>query len=68
MRGILSPLLIAGLLGAEVLAREVPANVKSLYKSIRAKGSCSNKLKGGFFSQEGDSKGKTPVIVFTPNY
>jgi hypothetical protein len=56
MRGIL-PLLTTGYLAGAVVARDVPANVKNLYNSIRAQGSCKNILKGGFYSQEKDSKG-----------
>lgn len=57
MRYALIPAIVTGLLATDVLARDVPANIKSLYKSIRAKGTCSNILKGGFYSQEKDSKG-----------
>lgn len=58
MHGIVKPLVLSSLLAAPVLARDVPSNIRSLYNSIRAKGSCSNILKGGFYSQEKDSKGK----------
>lgn len=50
-------LLITGLLTTGGLARDVPSNIKALYNSIRAQGSCSNVLKGGFYSQENDTKG-----------
>ncbi|PNP45152.1 hypothetical protein TGAMA5MH_03203 [Trichoderma gamsii] len=49
-------LLFTALAASPALARQVPANVQSLYNSIRAQGSCKNILKGGFYSQEGDSK------------
>ena len=51
-------ILLAALAASPVLARQIPANVKSLYNSIRAQGTCKNILKGGFYSQEGDSKSK----------
>lgn len=57
MRSALLPAIVTGLLAADVMARDVPSNVKALYKSIRNKGTCSNILKGGFYSQENDSKG-----------
>lgn len=56
MRGITTALLVPSLLAADVMARSVPANIQALYKSIRAQGSCKNILKGGFYSQEKDSK------------
>ncbi|KAH0524326.1 hypothetical protein TsFJ059_006854 [Trichoderma semiorbis] len=49
-------LLLAALAASPALARQIPANVQSLYNSIRAQGTCKNILKGGFYSQEGDSK------------
>ncbi|KAL7793739.1 glycoside hydrolase family 75 protein [Trichoderma ceciliae] len=49
-------LLLTALVASPALARQIPANVKSLYNSIRAQGQCKNILKGGFYSQEGDSK------------
>lgn len=52
-------LLFTALAASPALARQVPANVQSLYNSIRAQGSCKNILKGGFYSQEGDSKSKS---------
>lgn len=51
-----SSLLLAGLLASPALGRQVPQNVRDLYNSIRAQGSCKNELKGGFYSQEKDSK------------
>lgn len=51
-------LLLAALAASPALARQIPANVQSLYNSIRAQGTCKNILKGGFYSQEGDSKSK----------
>jgi hypothetical protein len=51
-------LLLTALVASPVLARQIPANVQSLYNSIRAQGQCKNILKGGFYSQEGDSKSK----------
>ncbi|KAK5988223.1 Endo-chitosanase [Cladobotryum mycophilum] len=56
MHGILKPLALTALLAAPALARDVPSNVRSLYNSIRGQGSCKNELKGGFYSQEKDSK------------
>lgn len=53
---------ILSLLATGVVARDVPANVKSLYNSIRAKGQCSTVLKGGFYSSEGDSKGTKNIL------
>lgn len=52
-------LAILSLLATGALSREIPANVRSLYKSIRSKGQCSKVLKTGFFSSEDDSKGKS---------
>ncbi|KAJ6781651.1 hypothetical protein PWT90_01401 [Aphanocladium album] len=49
-------ILFASLLASPVLGRQVPQNVRDLYNSIRAQKSCHNELKGGFYSQEGDSK------------
>ncbi|KAL7934681.1 glycoside hydrolase family 75 protein [Trichoderma chlorosporum] len=49
-------LLLAALAASPALARQIPSNVQSLYNSIRAQGQCNNVLKGGFYSQEGDSK------------
>lgn len=50
-------LLITGLLTTNGIARDVPSNIQALYNSIRAQGSCANVLKGGFYSQENDTKG-----------
>ncbi|GJN81804.1 glycoside hydrolase family 75 [Purpureocillium lilacinum] len=44
------------LMASTTTARDVPQNVRDLYNSIRSQGSCKNQLKGGFYSQEGDSK------------
>lgn len=57
MHNILKALVIPGLLAVPAVARDVPSNVRSLYDSIRSSGSCSNVLKGGFYSQEDDTKG-----------
>lgn len=59
MHRVFNALLLSSLILApdQVLARDVPANVRALYNSIRAKGECTNKLKDGFYSQEEDSKG-----------
>ncbi|KAJ2959762.1 hypothetical protein NQ176_g11096 [Zarea fungicola] len=58
MHRVFNALLLSSLILApdQVLARDVPANVRALYNSIRAKGECTNKLKDGFYSQEDDSK------------
>ncbi|CEJ82058.1 Putative Glycoside hydrolase family 75 protein [[Torrubiella] hemipterigena] len=56
MHNILKALVIPGLLAVPVFARDVPSNVRSLYDSIRSSGSCSNVLKDGFYSQEGDTR------------
>lgn len=66
MRGITTALLVPSLLAADVMARSVPANIQALYKSIRAQGSCKNILKGGFYSQEKDSK-STFILEPTAN-
>lgn len=63
MRGITKALVLSGLLTAEVSARDVPANIKALYSSIRANGKCSNILQGGFYSQEKDSKGNIEPLT-----
>ncbi|KAG8417976.1 hypothetical protein J3458_005424 [Metarhizium acridum] len=42
-------------LAAVAAARDVPANVKSFYNSIRGQGQCRNVLAGGFHSIDGDS-------------
>ncbi|KFG78797.1 chitosanase [Metarhizium anisopliae] len=42
-------------LAAVAAARDVPANVKSFYNSIRGQGQCRNVLTGGFHSIDGDS-------------
>ncbi|OAQ69232.1 glycoside hydrolase family 75 [Pochonia chlamydosporia 170] len=47
---------LLGLLAGLVVARDVPSNVQSLFDAIKAKGSCTNQLATGFFSQEKDSK------------
>ncbi|KAJ2970506.1 hypothetical protein NQ176_g8153 [Zarea fungicola] len=49
-------LALLSLLITPVLSADVPANIRSLYNSIRAKGQCSKILKGGFYSEEGDSQ------------
>ena len=56
MKAAVTSLLLAAA-AAPVLARDVPQNIKDLYNSIRGQGQCNNMLKGGFYSQEGDSKG-----------
>lgn len=58
MRQTLATISFLGLCATGAVARDVPANVKALYDSIRSSGTCSNVLQGGFFSQEGDSQGK----------
>lgn len=57
-----SSFLLAGLLASPVLGRDVPQNLRELYNSIRAQKSCKNELKGGFYSQEGDSKSKNTTL------
>ncbi|KAK3320270.1 fungal chitosanase of glycosyl hydrolase group 75-domain-containing protein [Cercophora scortea] len=48
-----SRLLLLSCLGAlGVTARDVPANVRTLYNSIKAQGACSNKLATGFYSRD----------------
>ncbi|KAJ2969536.1 hypothetical protein NQ176_g8611 [Zarea fungicola] len=56
MRQTLATISFLGLCATGAVARDVPANVKALYDSIRSSGTCSNVLQGGFFSQEGDSQ------------
>lgn len=40
---------------SNVFALNVPENVKSFYNSVRAKGSCSNKLGSGFTLSDSES-------------
>lgn len=47
---------VAALLAEAVLTRQIPQNIRDLYDSIRAQKACNNELKGGFYSQENDSK------------
>jgi hypothetical protein len=56
MKPDLASITLAGLLIGPAVGLDVPQNVRNLYNSIRAQGSCKNQLKGGFYSQEGDSK------------
>ncbi|OAA73096.1 glycoside hydrolase family 75 protein [Akanthomyces lecanii RCEF 1005] len=51
-----SPALLAALLAEAALGRQIPQNVRNLYDSIRVQKACNNELKGGFYSQEQDSK------------
>ncbi len=45
--------LLSTLLGAaSVTARDIPSNVQSFYDSVKAKGTCSNKLATGFYSKD----------------
>lgn len=57
MHNLWNPVVLSGLLVAQAVARDVPANVQSLFDSITSQGSCSNELATGFYSREGDSKG-----------
>lgn len=53
--------LLAVLVVQTVSARDIPANVQSFYKRAKS-GRCegTDKLKGGFFDQDGDgAKGRT---------
>ncbi|KAJ2983003.1 hypothetical protein NQ176_g1009 [Zarea fungicola] len=52
MLNILKTSIALGLFANPILARDVPANIRSLYNSIRAIGQCSNALKCGFYSVE----------------
>ncbi|KAL2129771.1 hypothetical protein VTI74DRAFT_7323 [Chaetomium olivicolor] len=46
-------LLLPALLGAAgVSARDIPSNVKNFYDSLRAGGTCSNKLATGFYAKD----------------
>jgi hypothetical protein len=46
-------LLLSALVGAaSVSARDIPSNVKNFYDSLKAKGTCSNKLATGFYSKD----------------
>ncbi len=51
-----SPVLLAALLAEAALSRQIPQNVRNLYDSIRVQKACNNELRGGFYSQEQDSK------------
>lgn len=63
MKTDMKPLALAALLVAPAVGLDVPSNVRNLYNSIRAQGSCKNELKGGFYSQEKDSKSTYPGTV-----
>lgn len=53
MASLRSTLLLS--LAALATARDVPSNVRDFYNSVKGKGQCSNKLKSGFHSIEGDN-------------
>lgn len=42
-------------LAALATARDVPSNIRNFYNSVKSKGECSNKLKSGFHSIDGDN-------------
>lgn len=52
MASLRSTLLLS--LAAAATARDIPSNVRDFYNSVRGQGQCSNKLKSGFHSIEGD--------------
>ncbi|KAM3520156.1 hypothetical protein NHJ13051_007030 [Beauveria bassiana] len=53
MASLRSTLLLS--LAALATARDVPSNVRDFYNSLKSKGQCSNKLKSGFHSIDGDN-------------
>ncbi len=53
-------ILLTSSLANLALGRQVPQNIRDLYDSIRAQKACGNELKGGFYSQENDSKSRFP--------
>jgi hypothetical protein len=56
--------LLSALVGAaSVSARDVPSNVRSFYDSLKAKGTCSNKLATGFYSQSDGPNSKPGVVT-----
>lgn len=51
--------LLSALVGAAtVSARDIPSNVKNFYDSLKAKGTCSNKLATGFYSKDNGPNSK----------
>lgn len=62
MKNTITLFATAALLAASAQGRSVPEHVRALYNSIRQQGSCDNELKGGFYSQEQDSKGRTKYL------
>ncbi len=63
MKNVIVPFAAAALLTTAAQAGSVPDNVRSLYNSIRQQGSCNNELKGGFYSQEQDSKSRSEPLL-----
>ena len=59
MHSLLTPSLIS-LLAIAAEARDVPSNIQSFYNSIKAKGTCSNKLATGFYSTYDGANSKHP--------
>jgi hypothetical protein len=55
--------LVSGLLVGSSYAASVPANVKTFYNNIKAKGSCSHVLKSGFTAVDGGAKSENPPSV-----
>ncbi|KAK0745725.1 glycoside hydrolase family 75 protein [Schizothecium vesticola] len=45
-------LLLVATIVSLVTARDVPENLRALYQSVRARGTCSNKLADGFFATD----------------
>lgn len=52
MASLRSTLLLS--LAAVAAARDIPTNVRDFYNSVRGARQCSNKLKSGFHSIDGD--------------
>lgn len=61
-------LLLSALMGAaSVTARDVPANIRNFYDSIKAKGTCSNKLATGFYSKD-NGPNSMLIGLFIPGF
>lgn len=46
-----------------VTARDVPENVRTLYESVRARGTCSSRLADGFFATETGPDSASPLPI-----
>jgi hypothetical protein len=56
---------VSGLLVGSSYAASVPANVKTFYDNLKAKGSCTHALKSGFVAVDGGANSENPASVST---